>query len=532
MYQMKRTVSKLQTVIAMLFVVVGTVTGHVYGQTATPSPTPSEEVQRLTEEKERAELRKAIAEARKAELEAKFPKPTTSPLAGETTINDGAVIESEMVSYLSMAYAANRIVTQLKDAKASDSETKLTITNLAIYDQADINLLLNYNVTNSQLEVIRQCYCALLAPNISPKECPAPNKTSTGVTKFALTPVSTIAGSFLGAFVDLTALLRTNVDIKGHTFDIDEAALVAEIFRAARNTGGLPSPLNLYYPAAFIPNVNVDTTSSLLGRLEVLHILRSTVDNLITQLEDDDKNIKKAESALEELKNTYDLLDEKSELASEELARLKKLKQQYGPKTPFETVRRIAELEDLIEDLKAEQGATANKIKDKQGQLDTLNHERDAHLKNLQPKLQDPSRLDGTIAQLKALNDQFDKFVDSLIKVDASSGINSLTAYVKAEKLIGVLDNDQSFWLQLDVVKAGGNNRIKTNLVTDIFRGGNRISHSGGVIVQYNLYDRTGRSVASDTFTEYTGYIKAGEIKNLGNPQNLTDFPKRSPKFP
>ena len=55
---------------------------------ATPTPTPkSEEVLRLEEEKTQAELRKAIAEANKAELEAKFPKPTSTPLAGTTTLD-------------------------------------------------------------------------------------------------------------------------------------------------------------------------------------------------------------------------------------------------------------------------------------------------------------------------------------------------------------------------------------------------------------------------------------------------------------
>src|SRR6185437_935509 len=66
----------------------------------TPTPTPeSEEIKRLREEKTRAELEKDIAVAEKAKFDAEFPKPSTSPLSGETKINEGAVIESEMVSY-------------------------------------------------------------------------------------------------------------------------------------------------------------------------------------------------------------------------------------------------------------------------------------------------------------------------------------------------------------------------------------------------------------------------------------------------
>ena len=80
--------------------------------------------------------------------------------------------------------------------------------------------------------------------------------------------------------------------------------------------------------------------------------------------------------------------------------------------------------------------------------------------------------------------------------------------------LKGAEQKDTDFyWLQLKVLKAGGNNRIKTNLVVDIFTGGNRLSHSGGVVVEYILFDRNGLAKASDIFTEYSGYIKSGNIK-------------------
>ena len=72
-----------------------------------------------------------------------------------------------------------------------------------------------------------------------------------------------------------------------------------------------------------------------------------------------------------------------------------------------------------------------------------------------------------------------------------------------------------SYWLLLKVINAGGNNRIKTNLLVDIFTGGNRISHSGGVIIQYQLFDRSGQSVESGTVSDYTDYIKANKVSDL-----------------
>ncbi|HEX8137939.1 MAG TPA: hypothetical protein VF544_10145 [Pyrinomonadaceae bacterium] len=96
-----------------------------------------------------------------------------------------------------------------------------------------------------------------------------------------------------------------------------------------------------------------------------------------------------------------------------------------------------------------------------------------------------------------------------------AGGINPLTNYIRTERLLSALCPDKSYWLVLKVINAGGNNRIKTNLLLDIFRGGNRLSHSGGVIVQYHLFNSNGLSLASGTVSEYTNYIKADKVPAL-----------------
>ncbi|MBA2526567.1 MAG: hypothetical protein H0V18_12430, partial [Pyrinomonadaceae bacterium] len=189
----------LISVVVLLFLTVGAVQITAQSETATPTP-ESEEIKRLRDEKTRAELERDIALAEKARLDARFPKPTTSPLAGETKINDGAVIESEMVSYLSMAYAANRIVERLRDTD------QLVVSNLAIYNKADIDLLLNYKATTAQLEILHQEFCKVV-----------PDAAECGGAKGFRSAGAALGmvGSFLGAFVDMTALLRTNVTIQG-----------------------------------------------------------------------------------------------------------------------------------------------------------------------------------------------------------------------------------------------------------------------------------------------------------------------------
>jgi len=493
-------------------------TSQVQIHAQTPTPTPeSDEVRALRDKKTQAELERDIAVAEKAKLDASFPKPTTSPLAGETKVNDGAVIESQMVSYLSMAYAANRMVAQIKEAKTDDGSA-LHIANLAIYNKADIDLLLNYKATTAQLKILREEFCNELKQQ-------APQCSETHKATRLAAPLS-IVGSFLGAFVDLTALLRTNVTVQGNTFDISEAALVSEVFRAARAPEGLAGHPHLYYPAAFPPTDPSLQTSALLLILEDLHDLKARVLVDVKKLEETQKGITKTQAEIDNLEALIKAGPDQIKAARAELDRLLTLKQeleQKHQKVPFDKLERIAELQENIPQMQqdlAEAPAKRDQAKANLAQLE---------------QGQDADQIRDLISRMKLVNDRFDQLVASLIKVDSATGINSLTAYIRAENLNAVMKDEKdqrTCWLQLAVVKAGGNNRTKTNLIVDIFTGGNRLSHSGGVIVQYNLFDVTGKSIASDTFTEYTGYIKAGKIKRLENPVTVLDVPKRTPLRP
>lgn len=509
---------------AALFLLVNAGAGVVMAQTSTPSPTPtpeSEEIKRLREEKTRAELERDIAAAEKAEFEAKSPKPTTTPLAGETKVNDGAVIESDMISYLSMAYAADRIVEKLRDQK-------VPIKNLAIYNRADIDLLLNYRATNAQLDILKDEFCKLI-PDPKPAACPGPGVKSSDRT---LTAVTGIISSFLGSFVDMTALLRTNVTIQGHTLSIDEASLVAEVFRAARAADGLclvqenscVKPA-LYYPAAFPPNdPSLDAKSNLLTRLEQLNDLKARVLLIVAAREELLKAIVKSKAEIAKLKGLIkdgpqQVVNMRAALTH--LEEIREEEEKHGRRMPFEMLERMKQLRASIIKTEAEIKGADAALKVEEANLATLQSGGDE------------DRLREQQAKLKLIGERFDQFVATLIKTDAATGINSLTAYLRAENLKAVMKDEQNdYWLQLAVVKAGGNNRIKTNLIVDIFTGGSRLSHSGGVIVQYNLYDLRGKSVLSDTLTEYTGYTKAGRIKRLKNPDRVDDRPQRDERHP
>src|SRR5689334_2079583 len=556
--------------------------------TASPSPsgTPDLERDRLARaadlaklKQDKAEADQKTAEARKAEFEAKFPKPSTSPLEGKTTV-EGAVIESQMISYVSLARAANRILEAIHNDVPSGG-------TLAIYNEQDVNSMLSYQVAKSQVnELIRNGYCDILTAGVTNGVCPLPAATpcptetpkTDEINKEAAAPPPAlpfsplaITESFLGAFVDMTALLRTNVEIKGQTFAIDEAPLAAEIFRCARGDEALfeehnshapksssrcakIEKLTLYYPDVFPPNVNKDEKSPLLGLLQAAHKLDDTAQEITDAIEQDSKGIEKAEADLKNLDeaigttlpNEYlDALnaagiairancpmlskDVQSILAhpdnqSEAMKKLIDKAIKVCPRMGADKVAQLLGMQKTIGDIVAEL-ARANKAEEK-----TKNTEKDlkTDLKAQLDKLKLKRRSSGVaadikddataaVAQLKGLHAQFDNLVTALTQPQAG-GLNPLTNYIRTERLNSALktcDQNKSFWLVVQVINAGGNNRIKTNLLVDVFRGGNRISHSGGVIAQYHLFASDGTSIRSGTVSDYTNYINAEKINQI-----------------
>ncbi|MEQ1606547.1 MAG: hypothetical protein ABL999_16935 [Pyrinomonadaceae bacterium] len=390
-------------------------TGAIRAQ-ATPAATPaeSEEIRRLKEEKEKADLRKQIAEAKAAEIDAKFPKPTTTPLAGETTIDDNVVIETQIRSYNAMNEVAAQIANSIKDKKT-----------IAVYDPK----IKAYRSSKQQLEFIFKRYCNVYQAG-NPLVCPGAGAAAAGAL--------TIASSVLGQAVDLTSLLRTNVEIKGKSFTIDEPAIVSAIFASLPKNGA-----ERYYPAMFPPRISSGAQSDFLTLLERAINARNFTQGWLAALD-------AADAAVRDAKTAPELAVKQAERAAQ--------------RATFQTL--------------------------------------------LHPAIP----LDPAIATLKLINDQVQAYITDLLKVDESAGTNALTSYIRTEQLESLV-GEEGHWLQVKVVAAGGNNRIKTNLLWDIFTGGNRLSHSGGVIVQYFLFNAKGSAVDSGTVTKYLYYVKSNKIK-------------------
>jgi hypothetical protein len=329
----------------------------------------------------------------------------------------------------------------------------------------------------------------------------------------------TIAGGFqtafaagtnlLKSFIDLAALFRTDTKIQGNAFTVDESAFVAELFRALKNDYGAAN-INLFYPEVFPPRIK--TASETVTIIGDLYIYKAEADRVIKK-----KNAQKETLA----KQLIELSTKKSKL-EEEQALLKKLNERLKnleanlqtTRDPIVRKRIRTEISALRTELsglvkpdvtlnETLDQALARKFKQLEDDIKKLKEE-------LTPKEDQVKKLDNDIKRLTSLNERFLAFVAEFVKVD-NNGINALALFVKSEDIENAMKDTESYWVEIKSVSAGGNNRVRKNLLR--FFTGPKIDHSGGVIVEYTLYEKSGAVVYSDKLSIYQGYIEPKEIR-------------------
>lgn len=454
----------------------------------------SAEQKRLDAIKAEAEARKAIAEAKAAELKAKFPDAKSTPLEGKTTVNDES-IERTAVAYVSVAGAADKIAKSLYNSQPG-------IRKIAIYSDADIKLLVAYSAAIKRVQSFKKRYNDLIkrendALAATSKESPPLICTdskgamvASDVGGAGIPLALEAATSVLGNFTDLLSFLRTDVEIKGNVFDVDDSVIVAEVFRALRsNFAG--KGIELYYPGEFPPNFDVNNNSPMLDEIESIYALKDEADHLAAQINARIAKRNKRISALDtcisttrarigNLTRTKPANDTGTEETSDD---------PDNKLTPQQKTETVVQLNSVVAQLEADKAK-------QESDIETL-------------QLAIKSQAD--------LNAQLDLLLKDMVKVDEKSGVNPLITFIQSENLQRLMKDDQSYWLKLKVIKAGGNVRIKRNLIVDVFTFGNRISYNGATTVEYHLYDNKGRSIMSDTVTKYFDFIKGKRVEALSD---------------
>jgi hypothetical protein len=526
------------------FLVLISSPSRIAAQGETPSPSPSaspktqeeidleQEIRLLTLKKQRDDLKKGIREDQPTPSPP--PAPSTTPLEGKTTLDDNVFLEVEMVSHNAMSEAADRISTEIGSKMSKPAV-------IAIYNAKDIAAWRFYTsmfpAFKGQLNSLEHKYSDL---GIS-----LPTPTLTGLGPLAAVQTDLEAGAnALRAFVDLIAIFRTDTDIKGKAVTIDESALVAELFRALKNT--YKDNATLYYPAVFPPQLMdpngkfIDSpTLSAIGKLFKLEGL--AVDNIadLAKLKDD---LAKDDTLNDEIKKNNKTIQDNSDQLSKLDDKLKTLRLQLKKTKPGSAkAARLGKQIKAVEDQKK----TQTEENDKLTKETAKTTQQEARLKNeigrLVTKLNSiipngaatkPDDIQAKIDELKALNGEFDKFTAGFVTINDTTGVNPLTLFIKAENLDAALKEclpttittqpgqpavprqcKTAYWLELKTLKAGGNNRTRKNLIR--YFSGAKVDHSGGVIVEYTLYDKSGAVVYSDKYSFYNGYVDPKGIRDL-----------------
>src|SRR5262249_8181109 len=139
----------------------------------------------------------------------------------------------------------------------------------------------------------------------------------------AITNGVSVATSVLGSFIDLVALLRTDTTVSGMDFNIEETALVSEVFKALKEKY---AQCKFYYPATFPPNVDPNkTTFRILARLEELYILKTQAEALITSIGETEKSVDDSKAEIATLKTKLKQIGEDIPSLDKELERLQKI---------------------------------------------------------------------------------------------------------------------------------------------------------------------------------------------------------------
>jgi hypothetical protein len=459
----------------------------------------------LDKAKTEAETRKAIAEARKAELEAKFPKASTNPLEGKTT-TEGDFIEGQISAYLSLTEAAERI--------AKDLSAYPGIQTLVVHKPTDIALLQNYYAGRNRITMLFNQFNNLTAVEIAavgdapnpviPTPVLRPGTGSEGGSRrsnFISPPLALgAATSTVGAFNDFLGAFRTDVTLTAKSVEIAEDAVVAELFKALRVK--YPGGINLYYPGLVPPKVNTLGNSAIITEIEKLYDAKeraelgaASVARVVQKKQD---QIEGLNQLINEAAGVFD------DVKSHNDARIAPIKDQVVEleREPVKNAAKIASLQAEIGVIKADTAAAYAAAQAAQAPRVPLIELLQSHIVALQ----------GSSKPLDDLNTQFNNLIKDLLKSDDTGGISLINSYVQTENLIATMSSPNSYFLAIGFVKGGGNQKVARNLIADVFRGGSKISYSGGVILKYNLFKPDGRSVLSDTAKRYEKYASSKAI--------------------
>lgn len=110
--------------------------------------------------------------------------------------------------------------------------------------------------------------------------------------------------------------------------------------------------------------------------------------------------------------------------------------------------------------------------------------------------------------ELKKIEVYFSEFLKLLSEPTPADTTTALKRYVNAEQVAAMQKRDNLYYLEIKSLRAVGTQRVRKNL----FFLSDKLDYSGGVVLQWTLFDKDGRVRNSGIETSYDGFLKPDQL--------------------
>ncbi len=400
-----------------------------------------------------------IQQDQQALLTGALPPSSATPNSGAFTVTGSNPFPSQRLAYAQLGPLADKLATAMKT----------TTGPILIYDQTEINGLVNYKALSATLYLFETQVDGLAASYVTlhgkALELQKLQPAARAQRDFApiLAPGLILGG--LKTVTDIIGMFRTNTSIAFSSFTPDDVALTATVADRLISEGK-----TVYLPAQMPLGIK-DDTSNFLGRLAAI---QKKLINLQNEISQDQANLQQLSDAL----GAYAAADQAVQANTDQInaetdgAKKKALQTKQASLVRVESAAKSYAL--MLFGAK-----DTDPLEPPAASIDKAI--LDQFLKRITP----------VYTSVTAASTAFSGVQNSLVAV-SSGGTSSLSAILRAEQLIAQVKTAGAAVLSVKTSVLGGSVVTRSNLFT-----GGHLLYTGGAIANYVVFDVSGKVVMS-----------------------------------
>ncbi|MCA1623717.1 MAG: hypothetical protein LC768_15720 [Acidobacteria bacterium] len=420
----------------------------------------------------------------------------TEPLEGTTTVEGDASPEAELMAYVAISKASNKIAENICSSLSDGNK-------VAVYNDDIKKQIIDYQNTVQIMDSIKRRFDAALPKNTFrlandlqvEAEVLALN-TGSGGERVApvlgeaaniATGLGTI-NSAIGALLDTVGFFKTNIKEKGFKLSpVAKEQLIPEVVNQLK-TRCAGKNVQFYIPKE-MPFSLAATGSTLLAKLENLYLQRIKAENFTAKID----GLRAAYN-----KRLADIDNAKNAVINAKTARNAAIDARDAAAIDPKDAKEWKKAQNQINRADANISLLEAEVAKFQNEATIF---RDAFV-----------QMEETKNELLAIIKQFDTVVASLIKTDDKNPTPLLVSLFEAENVVNFALTNGNYMLELASNSAGSTRRIKQNLFLDLFITTGRISYNGVAAIRYTLYQNQAAVEKSCVVKTYVNFRRMSSL--------------------